>query len=253
VYATERHQYIVSAARRVGRVDVAALAEALGVTAETVRRDLTLLERRGTLHRVHGGAIPVERIEAEPALATRATRKAAEKRRIAARALDELTLGSSVLLDSGSTTHAIARLFPATGDFTVVTNSLDNAGILAARTNVDVLLIGGHLRNTTGATVGDWATEALAGVTVEVAFLGTNGLTTRGGLTTPNQAEAAVKRAMVKAARRVVLVTDASKVGVDHLHRFADLDVVDLILTDTSLDADLAAEIEAQGPEVVRT
>ena len=58
---------------------------------------------------------------------------------------------------------------------------------------------------------------------------------------------------MVKAARRVVLVTDASKVGVDHLHRFADLDVVDLILTDTSLDADLAAEIEAQGPEVVRT
>ena len=69
---------VVSAARRVGRVDVSALAEALGVTAETVRRDLTLLERRGTLHRVHGGAIPVERIEAEPALATRATRKAAE-------------------------------------------------------------------------------------------------------------------------------------------------------------------------------
>src|SRR5689334_10847128 len=100
-------------ARRAGRVEVSVLADSLGVAAETVRRDLSALERRGALRRVHGGAIPVERLEVEPSLATRFGRLAEVKRRIAARALDEIPTGGSILLDSGSTTQVVAELLPA--------------------------------------------------------------------------------------------------------------------------------------------
>jgi len=252
MYAPERQQRIMDEARRAGRVEVGALAELLGVAAETVRRDLTALERRGTLRRVHGGAIPVERLELEPTLAARSTRLTTQKRAIAARALEELPAEGTILLDSGSTTQAIAELLPPDVDLTVLTNSFTAAAVLASHPGVRLYLIGGRVRGRTGAAVGDWATAALEGVYVDVAFLGTNGLSLTHGLTTPDQAEAAVKHAMAVAARRAVVVTDSTKVGQTHLHRFAALADLDLVITDAGLDEETAAEIEQAGPEVYR-
>lgn len=251
MYAAERQQRIIAEARRVGRVEVNALADSLGVTTETVRRDLTALERRGSLRRVHGGAIPVERLEVEPTLATRTGRLSEVKRRIAARALDELPTGGSIILDSGSTTAAVAELLPPDLDLTVLTNSLAAATVLATHPGITLYLLGGRVRGATGAAVGDWATGALGGVTVDVALLGTNGLSVTRGLTTPDQSESLVKRAMVTAARKCVLLTDSSKAGDDHLHRFAQVADIDVIITDTGLDDDVAAELRAAGPEVV--
>jgi DeoR family fructose operon transcriptional repressor len=251
MYAAERQQRILTEARRAGRVEVAALADSLGVAAETVRRDLTALERRGSLRRVHGGAIPVERLELEPSLATRTTRHSEVKRRIAARVLDELPSGGTVLLDSGSTTQALVELLPPDADLTVLTNSVPAAAVLATHPGVTLYLLGGRVRGTTAASVGEWATGALDGVTVDLAVLGTNGLSVARGLTTPDQAEALVKRAMVRAARRVVVATDSSKAGDDHLHRFATLEEVDVVVTDGDLAEDVAAEIRSAGPEVV--
>lgn len=253
MYAAERQQRIIAVARRDGRVEVTALADTLGVAAETVRRDLTALERRGSLRRVHGGAIPVERLEVEPSLATRSGRLADVKRRIAARALDELPSGGSIILDSGSTALAVAELLPPDLDLTVLTNSLAAATVLASHPGISLYLLGGRVRGTTGAAVGDWATGALADVTVDVAFLGTNGLSVTRGLTTPDQSEALVKRAMVGAARKCVVLTDSSKTGDAHLHRFAQVADVDVVITDTDVDDDVAAEIRAAGPEVVTT
>lgn len=236
MYAAERHQRIVDEARRNGRVAVADLADALEVTTETVRRDLSVLEDRGTLRRVHGGAIPVERLE--PTLAVRSIRSTDEKTRIAARALDEIPADGTILLDSGSTTLAIAGLLPVDISLTVVTNSVQAAALLTGRPNLTLLLLGGRVRGVTGAAVGSWASDLLGGLTVDVAFIGTNGISTRRGLTTPDEAEAAVKTAMIGAATRTVVVTDSSKVGVDHLHRFSPLDAVDLVITDSALAAD---------------
>jgi DeoR family transcriptional regulator, fructose operon transcriptional repressor len=251
MYAAERQQRIMAEARQAGRVEVALLAEALGVAAETVRRDLTALERRGSLRRVHGGAIPVERLELEPSLAARSGRLADVKRRIAARVLDELPSGGTVLLDSGSTTQAVVQLLPPDLDLTVLTNSVSAAAALSTHPGITLYLLGGRVRGITGAAVGDWATSALDGVVVDVAVLGTNGFSASRGLTTPDQAESLVKAAMVRSARRVVLATDSSKAGDDHLHRFADLADVDLVVTDTDLADDVAAELRAAGPEVV--
>lgn len=252
LYAAERQQRILDEARRQGRVEVNAVAAELDVTPETVRRDLTLLEKRGALRRVHGGAIPVERLGDEPALATRSTRLAAEKKRIAARALDEIEDGATILLDSGSTTEAIAELLPSDRELTVVTNSVQTAALLAAHDRLTLFVVGGRVRNLTGGMVGEWAGRALRGITVDVAFIGTNGVSPEHGLTTPDQAEGTVKRAMVDCARRVVVVADASKFAADHFHTFADLSQLDRIITDNSLDRAVAAAVEALGPEVTR-
>ncbi|WP_062301852.1 DeoR/GlpR family DNA-binding transcription regulator [Demequina subtropica] len=251
MYATERQQRILAEARTAGRVEVASLAEALAVTTETIRRDLTVLERRGSLRRVHGGAIPVERFELEPTLASRSTLRPDVKRRIASRVLAELPAGGTVILDAGSTTQALVDALPVDIDLTVITDSLPAASALSTRPGISLYVLGGRVRGVTAAAVGDWATDALAGIVADVAVVGTNGFSAARGLTTPDQDEARVKRAMVKAARRVVVAADSSKAGDDHLHRFAALDEVDLIVTDAELANDVADELRAAGTEVV--
>ncbi|WEV76665.1 DeoR/GlpR family DNA-binding transcription regulator [Janibacter cremeus] len=252
MYAPERQQRILEVARAQGRVEVLALSTDLGVTTETVRRDLTALERRGAVRRVHGGALPVERLEVEPPLATRTSRNAEAKRRIAARALDEVTTEGTVLLDGGTTTRALAELLPDRSGLTVVTNSIDIAAVLQSHEHTDLYVLGGRVRGRTGATVGDWLVSALADVCVDVALIGANGYSPSRGMTTPDQAEAVAKRTMVRAARRTVVLADSTKAGDDHFHRFADTESVDLLVTDTDLDDDTAAELAAEGMAVVR-
>src|SRR3954451_15351797 len=195
MYAEERQSAIVAQARADGRVDVTALAEEFGVTTETVRRDLTVLERAGLLRRVHGGAIPVERLGFEPALATRDSVLTAEKERIAKAALAEIPEDGAILLDAGSTTRRLAEAIPTDRELTVVTTSPPLAALLAQRASLSVIMIGGRVRGRTLATVDDWALQPLKHLHVDVAFMATNGLSAEHGLTTPDPAEASMKRA----------------------------------------------------------
>jgi DeoR family transcriptional regulator, fructose operon transcriptional repressor len=252
MYAEERQQEILRLARADGRVDVAALAETFKVTAETIRRDLTTLERAGALRRVHGGAIPMERIGFEPALATRDSVLTDEKERIAKVALAEVPEEGAIILDAGTTTARLAQALPADRELTVVVNSPVIATMLGDRANLTVLLLGGRLRGRTLATVDDWALRPLADIYVDVAFIGANGLSVERGLTTPDPAEASVKRAMISAARRVVLLADHTKIGKDYLARFGTLNDLDLLITDAGLDDDLATEVELAGVRVIR-
>jgi DeoR family fructose operon transcriptional repressor len=252
MYAEERLQFMVQRARRDGRVDVAALAEELDVTAETIRRDLSSLERQGLLRRVHGGAIPVELLRFERSVDVRDALMKTEKERIAKAALDELPEQGSILLDAGTTTARLAESLPADRELTVVTNSLPIAMILATQPNKTVLMVGGRVRGRTLAAVDDWATRLLADTCVDVAFVGANGVSSERGLTTPDLAEAAVKRAMLAAAHRRVLLADHTKVGSDHFARFGGVEDLDVLVTDTGLEPEAAAQLEALGPRVVR-
>lgn len=252
MYAEERQQEIVRLARSNGRVDVATLAGTLQVTTETIRRDLTVLERAGVLRRVHGGAIPAERLGFEPALATRDSVLIHEKERIAAMALAEVPSEGSIILDAGSTTARLAEALPTDRELTVVVNSPVIATLLGSRPNLNVLLLGGRLRARTLATVEDWALRAIADLYVDVAFLGTNGCSVRRGLTTPDPAEASVKRAMIAAARRAVLLADHTKFGNDHFARFGSLTDLDLIVTDSDVEDRHAVEMESAGVRVVQ-
>jgi DeoR family fructose operon transcriptional repressor len=252
MYAEERHRLIVEQARTSGRVEVSTLSSHFDVTAETIRRDLTALERQGLLRRVHGGAIPVERLGFEPGLAARDALRSAEKERIAKAALAELPAEGSIILDAGTTTARLAAALPADRELTVVTNSLPIAMSLSARPQLTLLVVGGHVRGRTLAAVDAWAVAALRETYVDVAFIGANGLSVERGLTTPDQREATGKAAMIAAARRTVVIADHSKVGNDCFARFGDLADVDTIVTDDGLDPLLADELESAGPRVVR-
>jgi DeoR family fructose operon transcriptional repressor len=256
MFAPERQQAILDLARQQGRVDVPGLATCFDVTAETIRRDLTTLERRRLLRRTHGGAVPIERLDFERldfelGLADREALLVEEKRRIAMAALAELPDEGTVLLDAGTTTAALARLIPADRELTIVTNGLMVAVALLAQPDVTVHVLGGRVRGRTMAVVDDWAKRCLSEVFVEVAFVGANGVSVAHGLTTPDLAEAAVKAALISAARRTVVLADHTKFQTDHFARFGRLAEVDVLITDTGVEADLAAEVERAGPKVV--
>ncbi|MGW7355276.1 DeoR/GlpR family DNA-binding transcription regulator [Streptomyces sp. NPDC054802] len=252
MFAAERQQEIMRLARDSGRVDVLSLAEEFQVTAETVRRDLKALDRAGLVRRVHGGAIPVGHLDFEPDLAERDAVAADEKERIARAALAELPVDGSVILDAGTTAARLAAGLPVDSALTVVTHALPVAARLADHPGIALHLVGGRVRHRTRAAVDAWALRAYAEIKADVVFLATNGFSLDGGLTTPDLAEAAVKRAVVGAARRVVLLADSAKFGQQHFARFGDLADVDLLITDTGLAPDDARAIEAQGTEVVR-
>ncbi|WP_454293852.1 DeoR/GlpR family DNA-binding transcription regulator [Salana multivorans] len=252
MYAPERHAQIVMLARAEGRVEVAALAKQFDVASETVRRDLTVLERRGLLRRVHGGAIALERLPFEPTVPERDVRFAAEKDAIARAATAEIAEATTLIVDGGTTTARFVAQLPLDRSFTVITQALPIATALAQRGNVNLLVIGGSNRGTTLTNVGPWATAAIGTLTADIAFLGTNGLTLERGLSTRDLAEAEVKSALAAAARRVVVLADHSKIGHDELVAFAPLDLVDTLVTDAAVDAHLASEIAAAGVEVVR-
>ncbi len=253
MYAEERHVAIAQLVADRQRVSVAEIAERFQVTTETARRDLSALERRGRVRRVHGGAVPVETIaELESALGERDRANPGLKDRIARAASALLPReGGSILLDAGSTTSRFARLLPPERELTVATHSVPVAAQLAGRRHAELTLLPGRVRPTTQAAVGADTVASLARLRVDVCFVGTNGVSLSHGLTTPDPDEAAVKHAMVRAARRVVALADSSKLGVESMVRFADLSDVDVLVTDDGIDEDVAAELRAAGVEVV--
>lgn len=252
MYAEERQHAIVTLAREYGRVVVTELAQQFDVSPETIRRDLDALSGLGILSRVHGGAVRTESLQLEEAsIFSRETASTREKVAIAraAAALIPARPGVTVLLDAGTTTAKVAELLPPQVS-AVVTNSVPTAGMLAQRHDATVLLLGGQVRGLTQATVGVGVLNELSHLHVDIAFIGTNGLSIEHGFTTPDSGEAAVKRAMVKSARQVVMCADASKFGVDYLVQFAAPEDVDVLVTDDSIPPRVVADFEARGVEV---
>ena len=252
MYAPERHRAIVDQVSAAGRASVVELADTLDVTPETIRRDLSILERQGLIRRVHGGAIPVHRLAFEPTVDLRSEVLPDEKRRIALAALDEVPQAGAIIIDAGTSTGQLLTLIGDDRELTVVTNSVQHALVLAGRPNINLLLVGGRVRGRTLACVDSWATNALKGLWADVAIVGTDGISVERGLTTPDRTEAEIKSAMLGAARRKVVLADHTKFGTDQFAAFAPLDEIDVIISDSGLDDDVAEEIEAAGPLVVR-
>jgi DeoR family transcriptional regulator, fructose operon transcriptional repressor len=250
VYAVERRQEIATLVEQEGRSDVTELASRFGVTPETIRRDLTELEQRRFLRRVHGGAIAISRFRAEPAVWEKAETMASEKDAIAEAAAAFIPERGSVLVDAGTSTLALARIFPDR-ELTVFTHSVAVALELAARRELRIHVIGGRLRSRTLANVDDWALRQLTDLRVDVAFVGTNGFSVDRGLSTPDPAEAAVKRAICRAAAQTVVLADHTKLDQEAAVRFAAIDEFDVLVCDRALDETARSAFEDGDIEVV--
>lgn len=234
--AEDRRGLITDELRRRGRVSVSRLASVYDVTPETVRRDLVELEERGVLRRVHGGALPLEQRPVERLVTERAEHMADEKAAMAKAALAHLPADDgTVLLDAGTSTGALVDVFPADRRLTVVTNAVPHALNLIALPEITVIVVGGRLRSRTLANVDDLAVQTIRDLHVDVAFLATNGISER-GCSTPDPAEAAVKRAIVGSADEVVLLADHTKFGAEHFVRFAGIEDLDVVVTGSSIE-----------------
>ena len=252
MYAPERYRSIVERVRGKGRASVSDLAEDLSVTPETIRRDLSELERQGLLRRVHGGAVPAGSVGFEQSVDSRARVLVEEKNRIAKAALGEIPQAGAVIIDSGTTTSRLIQLIPDDRELTVITDSVAHALALSNRLNITVMLIGGRVRGRTLATVDQWAIDALNSVYADVALVGTNGISIERGLTTPDQPEAAVKRAMLNSAKRKVILADHTKFGDDHFAQFGAISDIDVVITDTDVNQSLVLELESLDVKVVQ-
>lgn len=253
MYAEERQQAIAELVISRGRASVTELAREYDVTTETVRRDLAALDKAGVVRRVHGGAVPVRALHlVEPGVGERDVTRADHKDAIAAAAAEFFPLaGATVLLDAGTTTARIAAHVPTDRNLVVVTNSVPVAARLAPLPSVSLHLLGGRVRGITQAAVGEQPLRALDEMRVDVAFIGTNAISVRHGLSTPDGEEAAVKRAMVRCANYVVVAADSSKVGREEFVSFAPLSAVDTLLTDAEITESDRAQLEGHGVEVV--
>ncbi|ULE32301.1 DeoR/GlpR family DNA-binding transcription regulator [Mycobacterium sp. IDR2000157661] len=253
MYAEERQQAITSLVLSKGRASVTELAETYDVTTETVRRDLAVLDRAGLVRRVHGGAVPARALHlVEAGVSERETARADHKDAIAAAAVEFLPVsGGSVLLDAGTTTARIAAHLPADRELVVVTNAVPIAARLASTPSVSLQLLGGRVRGLTQAAVGEQALRVLDTLRVDVAFIGTNAISMRHGLSTPDSDEAAVKRAMVQSANYVVVAADSTKMGREEFVSFAPLSSVDTLITDSEISDEDRADLISRGVEVV--
>ncbi|GAA1809371.1 DeoR/GlpR family DNA-binding transcription regulator [Nesterenkonia flava] len=245
---------------REGTVSVQQLADHLGVTRETVRRDLDQLETEGSLRRIHGGAVPSSASSrAESSLQERLSRHAQEKLRIAEAALAFLppAAGGSMIIDAGTTTEALADLMapgtvagPDSHRF-LITNALPIAQKLSSSPGIEVEILGGSIRGITGAAVGAQTATALQRRRADVVFLGTNGVDSTFGLSTPDTAEAAVKTALLEAGRQRVVLADSSKLGRTSLVQFARLEDIDVLITDAAPQGSLAQALTEAEVRVV--
>jgi DeoR family fructose operon transcriptional repressor len=232
----DRQRAIYMLALREGSVDVADLAQRHGVTTETIRRDLSDMQSRQLLRRVHGGAIPLERMNHEPMVEARDMVNAEEKLRIATMAVAEVPERGSVIIDSGSTGQRLAEVFPVDRDVHVVTNSLITALTLSRRGLRELTVLGGSVRTKRHAMVDDTTREELQHMAIDVLFMSCDGLSFQHGLTTPYREERTIKRAMIESARQVVALVDHSKFGNVQMFSFASFDEIDVLVTDTRAD-----------------
>jgi DeoR/GlpR family transcriptional regulator of sugar metabolism len=236
-FADERQQRIAEIVGVRGRARIGELAELLGVTEPTIRKDLTALQELGLLKRTHGGAVAVRRL-IERDLSVREVTERDAKVAIGEACLGLLDEGDSVFLDNGTTVGTIAaaiganpRLAPS--NMVVLTNAVSVATALADAAGIEHVLLGGQLRRASGSIVGALALNNLQRYAVSVAIVSASGFS-EAGISVASPAEAEVKATVIGNAGRVVVALDHTKIGVTDFARICDLDGIDTLVTDAA-------------------
>ena len=238
-----------------GRIDVEQTADHFGVSAATIRRDLDHLADQQLLSRTHGGAVPNATSYDLP-IRYKSSSRAEAKTRIAQRAVEMLWPGCTVAMNGGTTTIEIARAIPTSaplrGGVTVVTNAINIATELTVRPFIKIVVCGGVARPQSYELVGSLASETLSQLTPDLCFLGATGIDADGGVSTNDEAEAAINRIMVTRAKQAFVVVDSTKFGEVGFSRICKLAEVTAVLTDVDADPEQVRQMRASGVEVIQ-
>jgi DeoR/GlpR family transcriptional regulator of sugar metabolism len=248
--AVERRRLIAESVRSRGVVSVAEMAETLGTTEITLRRDLRAMAKDGLLVRTHGGAVQPASLGHEPSYYEKSGQAANEKAAIARLACGMIRPGDSILLGPGTTTLALARLLVASPELTVVTNSLLVAQALMEAPRVEVILTGGTLRRAMQALVGPATEDSVRALRASQAFISGNGFSAERGLSTPSPLVAATDRALAGAAQQVVVLADHTKIGQETMCQTVPTARIHTLITDSKAQPAALQAIREAGVDV---
>ena len=252
--ARHRQSLILQAVRNDGSARVSDLTQQLGVSDMTIRRDLEVLAKDGLVEKVHGGAVlPGSHGGHEPGFEDKLVLERPEKTSIARTAAGLVRPGTAIAIAAGTTTFALAQCLLDVPGLTIVTNSLRVANLFGGNRTPDVasVVLTGGMRTASDALVGPVADLTISSLHFDTLFLGCTGLDPEVGLSTPNLAEAETNRALIKVARRVVVLADHTKWGVVSLASFAPVEKVNVLVTDVLLPSDAHAALDGRVGEIV--
>jgi DeoR family fructose operon transcriptional repressor len=252
LFVEERKMKILEFIEEHRKATVVELCQQFKVSSATIRNDLRDLETAGLLIRTHGGAMVKTKTGLEPDMNLRKVQNLEEKRRIAEAALRLVEDGDTIILDTGTTTYELARLLGEKHDLTVVTNDLPIALLLEEFESVRVVLVGGMVRKKFHCTVASSFSgmNALSDLTVDKAFMASNGFSLEKGASTPDINHSETKKLMISIAAKVILLFDSSKMGRNSFAIFAPLDRIDAIVTDF-IHEDERRQMEESGIEPI--
>ncbi len=248
--AEERRIQLVEWSRDEGRIDAVKAANKLKVAVETVRRDLDVLQRRGLVRRVHGGAISADRMAHEFTFPERKNRNPIQKQKIANVASQYIPEEGCIFVDGGTTTEYLADYLRSKPKLIVVTSSLTLASMIS-ESSTQVFMLGGRIRSTTLSAVGSRTVAELGTFHAQVSFIGANGINLEAGFTTVDPDEAAVKRVMIQNSSESILLADHSKFGATYSSLFANFKEIDRVVTDVDAQRDHIDQLTKTGIEVV--
>jgi DeoR family transcriptional regulator of aga operon len=249
----ERRRAILALVDRQGSALISDLSKQFDVSAVTIRADINALCEKDLLIRSHGGAFRSSDVVLDSPIEVKASQHHEEKVRIGKLAAGLVNEGEIVLFDSGTTTMEVSRALAArdVSGLTAITNALDIAAELSGHSRISVIMIGGLMRHISRSFVGPQAERMLAGLHVDHLFLGVDGLDPNVGPSTPDVLEAECNAAMIRIARQVTIVTDASKIGRRSLCTIAPITAVHRIVTDRSIRPEHQEALAARGVEVI--
>lgn len=247
---TERQALILNTLKVEGRVVAKEISSQLGISEDTVRRDLRELAAEGLLQRVHGGALPASRALAS--LKARRTVSPDGKAAIGRAAARMIRHGQIVFLDGGTTALAVVRALPHELKATVVTHSPDIAVALVDNPWIDVELIGGRIFKHSNVAVGSVAIEGIGSMRCDIYFMGVTGVHAEHGLTTGSREEAAIKRAISRRAAETIVLASSEKIGAVSAYDVATLAEIDGLVVDRSGPGNEIADLAARGVMITR-
>jgi len=246
----ERHQYILDILRKQGSASVTSFASQLNVSEVTIRKDLSYLESLNMLYRAHGFAILINPYINDRHINEKEKINADKKVAIGIKAASLITDKDSIIIASGTTVLALAREIKAPTHLTVITAATNIASILCRDSNIDVIQLGGILRNSSESAVGPFAEKMIQDFSCSKLFIGVDGFDTSYGLTTTNMMEASLNKMMIKAAQKIIVLADSSKFGLRGFSKICDISEVDQIITDDQAPQHFIDELNDLGIEV---
>ena len=247
----ERHKYIKEQMAKNGFIRVQDIADQLGVTGATIRKDLRILESQNVLYRTHGSASPVKPHVMDISITEKQTQNISQKRMIALAAQNTIKPEDAIILASGSTVTAFAEILQPIETLNVVTPSLGIAVLLNEKENIKVIVLGGEMYKNSLSVRGVYAEQGLTNVSCSKLFIGCDGIDFESGITCATIQEARLTKAMMKAASKTVVLADSSKFGRRGFGKNCEIEDIDIIITDSGISDTLKEQIEEAGVQVI--